>query len=203
MRIEAVFGFVIPYRGLACRNRHNRRIFSEETVDVIGTADAIPLRNGVSDAVLSSQVIEHLPNPDLAFAETARILKNGELLFISFPFIYPLHVAPHDYYRYSEHGFEALCRRHGFEIVEEHRLGGFWCLSSVICELYFGSFDRSVLKGVPVLALLSLPLHWLFWLLHNAESLLYRLAGNDVRDQRRGWTVNYVFVARRTANSPT
>jgi len=42
-------------------------------------------------------------------------------MFISFPFLYPLHVAPHDFFRYTSHGFEALCRRHGFEIVEEHR----------------------------------------------------------------------------------
>ena len=116
--------------------------YDTDTVDIIGTANAVPMKDGVSDAVLSSQVIEHLPDPDLALRESARILKNGGLLFISFPFMYPLHVAPRDFFRYTSHGFEVLCRRHGFEIVEEHRLGGFWYLSSVFCELYFGSFGR-------------------------------------------------------------
>jgi len=160
--------------------------------------------DGAADAVLSSQVIEHLPDPDVALGESYRILKTGGLLFISFPFMYPLHVAPHDFFRYSRHGFETMCERHGFEIVEEHRQGGFWYMSSVFYDVYIGGFERSVLRGLPVFSILSLPFHWLCWLLHKFEGLLYRLAGKDVENQRRSWTVNFVYVARRSAprNAP-
>jgi SAM-dependent methyltransferase len=176
--------------------------YTSNAIDIAATAGAVPLRDGVADAALASQVIEHLPDPDLTFCELARILKPGGLLFISFPFLYPLHAAPFDFYRYTSHGFEALCRRHGLEVLEEHRLGGFWYLCSVISDVYFSSFDASIFREVPVLGILSLPLMWLFWILHGVEGLAYRLAGRNPSNQRKGWTVNYVCVARRSGELP-
>lgn len=79
--------------------------YDKDAVDIVAKADAIPVADGVADAVLSTQVIEHLPDPDAAIAESTRVLKDGGLLFISFPFQYPLHVAPHDFFRYTRHGF--------------------------------------------------------------------------------------------------
>ena len=43
--------------------------YGEEAVDIIGVADRLPVRDGVADAVLSSQVIEHLPDPEEALRE--------------------------------------------------------------------------------------------------------------------------------------
>jgi len=172
--------------------------YGQEAIDVAGAADAVPVVDGAADAVLSSQVIEHLPEPESALHELNRVLKTGGFLFISFPFLYPLHVAPFDFFRYSRHGFEAMCGRHGFEIIEEHRQGGFWDLASVYCGVYFGSLERSVSRGVPFLTILSLPLHWIFWILHKFEGGIYRIFGKEADGQRRSWTVNLVFVVRKT-----
>lgn len=171
--------------------------YGESAVDIIGVADSIPVRNGVADAVLSSQVIEHLPDPEEALGEARRILKPGGLLFISFPMLFPLHAAPYDFFRYTEHGFEAMCRRHGFEVLERHDQGGFWYMVSIFSERYFNAFNRSLLKRLHLVTLLSLPLHWLCWALHRAEGVAYALAGKDVAKSRRGWALNYVYVARR------
>jgi hypothetical protein len=95
-----------------------------------------------------------------------------------------------------------MCKRHGLEIDEEHCLGGFWYMSSIFCGIHFGSLDSSVFRGLPVLSILSLPFHWLCWVLHESEGLLYRLARKDVDDQRRSWTVNFVYVARRIGTPP-
>lgn len=167
------------------------------TLDVVGTADAVPLADSVADAVVSSQVIEHLPDPEAAIEEARRVLKQGGLMFVSFPFVYPLHAAPRDYFRYSSHGFEAMCDRHGFEIVEQHHQGGFWYAASVFCSIYFGSFNRSVLRFVPIFTLITLPVQWLFWLLHKIEGGVWSLAGKDVANVRNGWTVNSVCVVRK------
>lgn len=173
--------------------------YGESAVDVIGIADAIPVRDAVADAVLSSQVIEHLPDPEEALREARRILKPGGLLFISFPLLFPLHAAPYDFFRYTEHGFEAMCRRHGFEVLERHHMGGFWYMVSIFSERYFNAFNRSVLKRLHLVTLLSLPWHWLCWTLHRGEAIVYALVGKDVANSRRGWAVNYVYVARRVA----
>lgn len=48
------------------------------------TADHLPLENGCLDMVLSSWVLEHLPDPEHTFQETARVLKaGGYILFIT------------------------------------------------------------------------------------------------------------------------
>ncbi|MBI5930048.1 MAG: class I SAM-dependent methyltransferase [Chloroflexi bacterium] len=51
---------------------------------LVATADHLPLENACLDMVLSSWVLEHLPDPDHTFAETARVLKlGGYFLFIT------------------------------------------------------------------------------------------------------------------------
>lgn len=171
--------------------------YGTKFLDVVGTADAVPLGDAVADAVVSSQVIEHLPDPEAAIAEANRILKRGGLFFISFPFLYPLHAAPRDYFRYSRHGFEAICDRHGFEVVERHHQAGFWYAASIYSDLYVGSFDSAVARGAPVFTLLALPFQWLLWLLHKIEGAACALAGKDAAGTREGWAVNSVYVVRK------
>jgi SAM-dependent methyltransferase len=176
--------------------------YGSGAVDIIGVADRLPVRDGVADAVLSSQVIEHLPDPDEALREARRILKPNGLLFISFPLLFPLHAAPYDFFRYTEHGFEAMCKRHGFEVVERHVMGGFWYAAAILSECYLSPLNRPVLRRLHIGTLVSLPLHGVFWLLHKAEAGTYALIGKDVANLRRGWAVNYVYVARRSGVAP-
>ncbi|HXV14419.1 MAG TPA: class I SAM-dependent methyltransferase [Candidatus Krumholzibacteria bacterium] len=172
--------------------------YGEDAVDIIGVADALPLRAGVADAVLSSQVIEHLPDPEVAMREAHRVLKPGGLLFISFPLLFPLHAAPYDFFRYTEHGFQAMCRRGGFEIVEVHEMGGFWYMLSVFGDRYANTLDRSIVKRLRLVPVLSFPARLAWWALHNLEGAAYAAVGKNVRGARRTWAVNYVYVARRS-----
>jgi hypothetical protein len=94
-----------------------------------------------------------------------------------------------------------MCKRHGFEVVERHGMGGFWYMVSIFTEQYFNVFNRSILRRLHVVTLLSLPLHWLCWTLHRAEAAVYALVGKDVANSRRGWALNYVYVARRIATN--
>ncbi len=169
-------------------------------VDIVGVADALPLTDASADALLSNVVLEHLPDPEAAMKEMHRVLKPGGLLFISFPFLYPLHAAPHDYFRYTVHGFAAMCRRHGFEIVEEHEQSGFWYVTSYFTELYLGMFNRSVLRHLRLVSIALFLLNMLFRLFHEAEGLMFAIVRRNVASTRRLWTVSYVFVARRSSD---
>jgi SAM-dependent methyltransferase len=51
----------------------------------IGTAENIPVDDNTFDYVLSSHVIEHVPNPIAAFVEWNRVIKNNGIIFIIFP----------------------------------------------------------------------------------------------------------------------
>jgi SAM-dependent methyltransferase len=53
--------------------------------DMYGDAENIPLENSSLDYVISSHVIEHVPNPIKAFFEWNRILKDQGIVFMIFP----------------------------------------------------------------------------------------------------------------------
>lgn len=53
--------------------------------DMYGDAENIPIAGDYLDYVISSHVIEHVPNPIRAFLEWNRILKNQGIVFMIFP----------------------------------------------------------------------------------------------------------------------
>jgi SAM-dependent methyltransferase len=50
---------------------------------VNGVAEALPLRAGSVDAVVCVNVLDHLPSPEVAISEFARVLRPGGKLFLS------------------------------------------------------------------------------------------------------------------------
>lgn len=50
-----------------------------------GDIGALPFRDGSFDAVLASHVMEHLPQPEQAVAEVARVLKSGGIVLLLTP----------------------------------------------------------------------------------------------------------------------
>jgi SAM-dependent methyltransferase len=85
-------------------------------VHVIGDAQALGIGSASVDAVLCTEVLEHLPEPQRAVDELFRVLRPGGALILTTRFLFPIHDAPHDYFRYTKYGLRHLLRR--FEIVE-------------------------------------------------------------------------------------
>lgn len=92
--------------------------------DAFATATDVPLRTGIADCVISTQVIEHVPNPWAVVAEAARLLKPGGCLMLSAPQSQWLHEEPHDYFRYTKYGLMELARRAGLTTVSVVPIGG-------------------------------------------------------------------------------
>ncbi len=83
--------------------------------NLIADASALPLAGACAGLVFCTQVIEHVPEPHRLVAECHRVLASGGWLVLSGPFWWPLHEQPHDYFRFTHHGFESLLQRAGFE----------------------------------------------------------------------------------------
>jgi SAM-dependent methyltransferase len=94
--------------------------------DMIGSAIEMPLDNESYDMVFSTQVIEHLTEPQQMVHECYRVLKPKGVLILTGPFYWPLHEIPNDYYRFSRYGFENLLKKAGFQEIEIIANGGTW-----------------------------------------------------------------------------
>ena len=81
-----------------------------------------PLDSSQFDYVLCTEVLEHCLFPEEVINEITRVLKPSGRLFLTTPFMYPVHGAPSDYRRFTPHYFQELLK--GMQIDEIRFLGG-------------------------------------------------------------------------------
>ena len=84
--------------------------------DIIGDAHNLPFRDGEVEAILSTDVCEHLKDPVKAVSEMHRVLKPGGKVIFTTRFIFPIHDAPNDFWRFTKYGLRELFK--DFEILE-------------------------------------------------------------------------------------
>ena len=66
-------------------------------IDLVSDITAIPAPDASFDAILCSEVLEHVPEPTHALDEFARLLKPGGKLILTAPFASFVHMAPYHY----------------------------------------------------------------------------------------------------------
>ena len=72
---------------------------------------------GVCDVVFCLEVMEYIWNPVVALANLNLLLRESGYLYISFPFVYPIHnPLGHDYLRYTQEGVDRLLHETGFQV---------------------------------------------------------------------------------------
>lgn len=98
-------------------------------IDVWGDGHALPFGDASFDTLLSTEVLEHIPDPRQMLAEMYRTLKPGGRLLVTVPFTAPQHALPHDFYRYTPQGIRALLEQTGF-VVDEVRPRGNFAIST-------------------------------------------------------------------------
>lgn len=88
-------------------------------IDLISDITAIPAPDSSFDAVLCSEVLEHVPEPTHALDEFSRLLKPGGVLILTAPFSSNVHMAPYHYCSgFSRYWYEHHLASRGFEIKE-------------------------------------------------------------------------------------
>lgn len=89
----------------------------DEIADVMG----LPYAADSIDAILCTNVLEHVPRPWQAASELRRVLKPGGKMVVVVPLLYEVHMAPHDYYRFTAYALAELME--GLEIERLEGLG--------------------------------------------------------------------------------
>lgn len=68
--------------------------WDQNGLDIVSDITCIPEPDGVFDAILCVEVLEHLPSPLLAIKELSRLLKPGGVIIITAPFCSLTHFSP-------------------------------------------------------------------------------------------------------------
>lgn len=96
-------------------------------VDIVCDITKIPEPDCSFDAVLCSEVFEHLPNPLLALSEFSRLLKSDGILILTAPFSSLTHFSPHHYFSgFNRYFYETHLPEYGFEILELEANGNYF-----------------------------------------------------------------------------
>jgi SAM-dependent methyltransferase len=142
----------------------------------------------VADSVISVSVMEHLREPLCFLTEANRILKPGGVLTLQVPFMWWVHEAPHDFFRYTRYGLDYLLEKAGFIDVEIFPQTGFW----VMWTLKFNYQSTRLITG-------RRPIRWL---IRQALRILWALDQRIAPFLDRHWacegeTMGYFVVARK------
>lgn len=96
-------------------------------LDVISDITAIPEPDQSFDAIICTEVFEHLPNPVEVVREFPRLLREGGQLIITAPFCSLTHFAPYHFHTgFNQYFYETHLPAYGFEIVSIQRNGNFF-----------------------------------------------------------------------------
>ena len=103
--------------------------FSYGRLDIVSDIAAIPEPDQSFDAVLCTEVLEHVPHPEAALREFARLLKPGGEMILTAPFVSFTHFAPYHFSTgFSRYFYGQQLAALGFEITELTPNGGFFDL---------------------------------------------------------------------------
>ena len=87
------------------------------SIDFVGDIQNIPVPDESFDAILCTEVFEHIPRPDLALGEFARILRHEGQLFLTAPQGSSIHMAPYHYYGgFTPHWYKHFLTEAGFRL---------------------------------------------------------------------------------------
>lgn len=124
--------------------------------------ETLPIENDVADTIISLSVMEHLKEPNIFLSEAYRILKSKGAIILQVPFMWGIHEAPYDYFRYTRFGLIYIFEKAGFVEVEVKATTGFWSM----WVLKFNYQTKSLIRGP--------------WLIRKPMTFLLRIV----------WTIN-------------
>lgn len=113
-----------PYRELFARHDYRTTDWAGTShapttpVDYVAPAHDLPLETSSVDAVVCTQVLEHIADPVDALVEFRRVLRPGGRLIVTVPLTWYLHETPHDYYRYTAYGLRHVLEKAGFVDID-------------------------------------------------------------------------------------
>ncbi len=104
--------------------------------------DRWPVPDASVDVVVTTETLEHVPDPPVYLSQAFRCLKPGGILILTVPFAARWHFIPNDYWRFTPSGLQRLLSTTGFTGIEVFARGN---VVTVACYKVMALFLRLVM----------------------------------------------------------
>ncbi|MDA1273225.1 MAG: class I SAM-dependent methyltransferase [Verrucomicrobia bacterium] len=113
-------------------------------IDYVCEITAIPLPDQSLDAILCTEVFEHVVNPMAVLTEFHRLLKPGGRLLLTAPFISHLHMEPFHYYSgFMPYWYQFWLPKRGFRIESTSAVGGPGQTCLTFCQAFYSQWSAA------------------------------------------------------------
>lgn len=139
---------LILYLGVDLKND-----YSKTRPNIYWDGSRLPILNNSIDCVILTEVLEHCPDGYLVIQQIYDCLKKGGTLIFTVPFLWPLHDAPYDEFRYTPFSLERILNKAGFANVKLEALGGWDASLAQMIGLWLkrsglGKYQRRILPRI-------------------------------------------------------
>jgi SAM-dependent methyltransferase len=132
---------------------------------LVSENEIIPLKDESVDAVVSTQVLEHVYDTGFYLTECCRLLNKNGLLILSTHGLWPYHPYPNDFHRWTREGLVKEVENYGFKCLKVYPvLGPFASTSQFTLLLIAEKLQSGKILSKLFLFLISLIGNLLIWL---------------------------------------
>lgn len=156
----------------------------------------IPVENERFDAIICTQVLEHVNEPSDVLNELNRVLKSGGKLYLTAPLFYPEHEVPYDFYRYTQFGFKYLLQKSKFEVEKIEWLEGY--LMTLANQMWIAFESLSIFnKRLGLLNVIYFPIALCMKLTSPFVAYIFARLDLITKITNKGHCKNYAVIARK------
>ncbi len=87
--------------------------------DIVADAAHMPFEDGAFHFILCTEMLEHVEDPFAVERELRRVTAPGGTLLLTTRFVYPLHDAPRDHWRFTKYGLAKVFQAWDIQDIKE------------------------------------------------------------------------------------
>lgn len=115
--------------------------------DIVCDAASMPMNDNLYDVVICAEVLEHVRHPEKVLSEVARVCRPGGKVFLTAPFLFPIHADPYDFRRYTDVCWKEMIAEAGLDLIQIQAQGNFYTVLMDMLRMWiYNKIQNKILR---------------------------------------------------------